>query len=250
MKNIIVGNWKLNNNVAESKKFFETTSKLIEANKAKIDCDYGIAPTFTTLAIMSQETKGIELVAQNASNQKSGAFTGEVSLDMLKELGVKYVILGHSERREIFKEDDKLINSKVLATLNNSQLPILCIGEKLEEFEAKKTNDVVKTQLVAGLKDVDAKDIEKVVIAYEPVWAIGTGKTATAEIAQNVCKFIRDELITLYGEKAKNVRIQYGGSVKPENVGEILGQPDINGALVGGASLDPESFVKLLTLNK
>jgi triosephosphate isomerase len=118
---------------------------------------------------MSQETKGIELVAQNASNQKSGAFTGEVSLDMLKELGVKYVILGHSERREIFKEDDKLINSKVLATLNNSQLPILCIGEKLEEFEAKKTNDVVKTQLVAGLKDVDAKDIEKVVIAYEPV---------------------------------------------------------------------------------
>ena len=250
MKNIIIGNWKMNNDVKASKVFFKETKKLIESNKDKIDCEYGIAPTFTSLAIMSQEDRGMELVAQNASFEKSGAFTGEISLDMLKELNVNYVILGHSERREIFKECNCNINKKVLATLANGQKPILCIGETLEQFEAKETKEIVKNQLTKGLKDVKANELEKVVIAYEPIWAIGTGKTATAEIAQNVCKYIRDEVRNLFGDIADKVRIQYGGSVKPDNVDEILSQEDINGALVGGASLQPESFVKLLTLNK
>ncbi len=249
MKNIIIGNWKLNNNVKESKAFFSELNPLLKANKSKIDCEYGIAPTFTSLAILAQDKMDIELVAQNVSEQPNGAFTGEISLDMLKELNVKYVIIGHSERREIYQESNELINSKVLKTLENNQKPILCVGESLTQFENKETNSIVKEQLIKGLKGVTESQAEELVVAYEPVWAIGTGKTATAEIAQNVCEYIRKELTSLFGQKANNIRIQYGGSVKPDNVKEILSQKDINGALVGGASLDANSFVKLLTLN-
>lgn len=243
-KKIIIGNWKLNKTQKESLEFLKELKKL----KVNSDIEFGVAPTFTSLSVVdSKRVKGLKLAAQNVSNKDNGAFTGEVSIDMLKENNVEYVILGHSERREIFKEDDTLINSKTKHTLENGLKPILCVGESLKEREANKTAAVVTKQLKADLKDIDANNAKKMVIAYEPIWAIGTGKTATAQQAQEVCKLIRDQIEKMYDKNtADTIRIQYGGSVKPENVKEILVQNDIDGALVGGASLDAKSFSKLL----
>ena len=243
-KKIIIGNWKLNKTQKESLEFLKELKKL----KVNSDIEFGVAPTFTSLSTVdAKRVKGLKLAAQNVSDKDNGAFTGEVSIDMLKENNVEYVILGHSERREIFKEDDVLINSKTKHTLENGLKPILCVGESLKEREADKTAVVVTKQLKANLKDIDANNVKKIVIAYEPIWAIGTGKTATAEQAQSVCKLIRDLIEKMYDkDTAEAIRIQYGGSVKPENVKEILGQDDIDGALVGGASLDAKSFSKLL----
>ena len=196
--------------------------------------------------LLTVQDTNIKVGAQNMHFADNGAFTGEVSPAMLKELDIDYVVIGHSERREYFNETDETCNKKVLKALEVGIDPILCCGETLEERETDKTKDVVKTQIIAGLANVKAEDLEKVVIAYEPIWAIGTGKTATSKQANDVISYIREVIASVYGEVANKVRIQYGGSVKPSNVVEIMEQSDIDGALVGGASLQPADYIALV----
>ena len=185
--------------------------------------------------------------AQNLHFEDAGAFTGEVSAQMLREIGVDYVIIGHSERRQYFGETDETVNKKLIKALASELIPILCVGESLEERETGKTNDIIEGQIKKGLQNISAEEIERVVIAYEPIWAIGTGKTATSEQANEVCVFIRKILAELFGTTAsERVRIQYGGSVKPSNIKEIMEQSDIDGALVGGASLIAEDYLQLV----
>ena len=208
---------------------------------------------FTSLQTAVELTKGsiVKIAAQNMNPNESGAYTGEVSPLMLKDLNVEYVILGHSERRAYYNESDEFINEKVKSALKHNIKPILCIGENLEQREKGITTDVVKEQLLKDLKDLTKEEIVNVVIAYEPIWAIGTGKTATPEMAQEVHKFIRDLLTNLYSKEiADEVTIQYGGSMKPSNVVELLAQADIDGGLIGGASLEPESFKSLIEAGK
>ena len=243
-KPIIAGNWKMNKTIAEAIEF-------VNAIKGKLndaDVDAVICAPFTMLKDLKEATKGtnIKIGAQNMHFEDNGAFTGEVSPAMLKELDMDYVVIGHSERREYFSETNETCNKKVLKALEVGINPILCCGETLEERETDKTKEVVKTQVVAGLVNVKAQDLSKVVIAYEPIWAIGTGKTATAEQANDVISYIREVISSLYGELSNEVRIQYGGSVKPGNVVEIMGQSDIDGALVGGASLQPTDYMALV----
>lgn len=212
-----------------------------------------IAPNFVSLAAVKEAIKGtpIKLGAQNMNDHEKGAYTGEVSADMLLDIGVEYVILGHSERRHVYGETNELINSKVKYALTKGLKPVLCIGELLEERESGKTADVVKEQTIAGLKDVSAEDMKNVVIAYEPVWAIGTGKTATPEIAEETHVAVRKVLIDLYGEAVANdVTVQYGGSVTDANVDALMSQKNIDGALVGGASLKLNAFTKIATFDK
>ena len=233
-KPIIVGNWKMNKTIAETKAF-------VEAVDAKVSdsADWGIATPYLALQAAKEGTKKLLVAAEN--------YTGEVSVEMLKEIGVEWVILGHSERRQYFGETDETVNAKMLQVLKNDMTPIVCVGETLEEYEAGTTKDVVKTQTVAAFKDVCPKCAGRTVIAYEPVWAIGTGKTATNEIAQDVCGYIRSVVAELYGQEvADQVRIQYGGSVKPEGLKTLLEQPDIDGALVGGASLQADSYIAMI----
>ncbi len=249
-KPIIAGNWKMNKNVTESLELVKDLRfKLADVS----DVEVVVCPPFTAIYSVYQFLKGsnIKVGAQNCYFEKKGAFTGEVSPSMLKEAGCTYVILGHSERRQIFKESDELINRKIRAVLSEDMLPILCCGETLEEREKNVTNDVIKKQLTGGLKGFTEDEMLKMVVAYEPVWAIGTGKTATKEQAQEVHKFIRDLIAKLYSQKtADAVRIQYGGSVKPDNVSILMSEPDIDGALVGGAALEADSFVKLVKFEK
>ena len=209
-----------------------------------------VCPPFTAIYAVKREIEGspIKLGAQNMFYEEKGAFTGEISPLMLKDLGCSYVILGHSERRHIFGETDELINKKVASAVKHGLVPILCVGELLEERESGKTKSVVERQLLEGLKGL--KEGDEFVIAYEPVWAIGTGKTATPEQAQEVHKFIRELLAENFGrEKAERVRILYGGSVKPENIKGLMEMPDIDGALVGGASLRAASFAKIVAFD-
>lgn len=227
--------------------------ELINGIKAQIgnenSVDVAVCPTFTALDAASKALAGstIKLGAQNMYFKPNGAFTGEIAADMLKEFDCAYVILGHSERREYFKEDDALINKKVKAVLENGMKPILCVGEKLEERESGKTIDVVSAQTIGGLEGLSNADAEKIVIAYEPVWAIGTGKTATPEMAQEVHAEIRKILAKLFGaETAEKIQILYGGSMKPENADELLKEKDIDGGLIGGAALKADSFVSLV----
>ena len=243
-KPIIAGNWKMNKTIAEAVEFVnDIKGKLNDETVDAVIC----AP-FIMLKDLKEVTKGtnIKIGAQNMHFEDNGAFTGEVSPVMLKELGMDYVVIGHSERREYFNETDETCNKKVLKALEVGIDPILCCGETLEERETDKTKDRVKTQIVAGLSNVKSEDLEKVVIAYEPIWAIGTGKTATAEQANDVISYIREVISSIYGEVANKVRIQYGGSVKPSNVVEIMEQSDIDGALVGGASLQPADYMALV----
>ncbi|MBI5728069.1 MAG: triose-phosphate isomerase, partial [Ignavibacteriales bacterium] len=208
---------------------------------------------FTSLDTVRTVIKGsvIKLGAQNMHFEESGAFTGEIAAPMLKSVGCEYVILGHSERRTIFGETDQLINKKIKKALSAGINPIFCIGETLQERESNVTFDVIRRQVVEGLKEITAEQMTKVILAYEPVWAIGTGKTASPAQAQEVHAFIRGLLTELYGNTvAENVVIQYGGSVKPDNANELLGQPDIDGALVGGACLKAESFIGIITAAK
>lgn len=245
-KIIVAGNWKMNKTATESVEFFRELKELVKDIK-KVNVVIGTP--FTTLETAVRETKGsiIKIAAENMHPNESGAYTGEISPLMLKDLGVEYVILGHSERREYFKECNKFINSKVKSALAHDLKPILCIGEKLEERENGTTEAIVKEQLVEGLLDVSAEDMENVVIAYEPVWAIGTGKTASPAQAEEVHAFIRGLLVELYGEKVANdVTIQYGGSMKPENAVELMNEKDIDGGLIGGASLVASSFIKIV----
>ncbi|WP_163327551.1 triose-phosphate isomerase [Desulfurobacterium thermolithotrophum] len=241
---LIAGNWKMHKTVSEA---IELVRELKNLVKDVNDRDILICPPFTALYPVSKELEdsNITLGGQNMYFEEQGAFTGEVSPLMLKSVGCSYVILGHSERRHIFGESDELINKKVLSAINHGLIPILCVGELLEERENGKTKEVVEEQIREGLKNVN-KDAE-FVIAYEPVWAIGTGKTATPELAEEVHFFIRKALSDMFGnEKASSVRILYGGSVKPKNAAGLLKMENIDGALVGGASLKAESFAKIV----
>ena len=208
-----------------------------------------LCPPFVDLALVEEAVRGsgIGLGAQNFYPKEEGAFTGEISAPMLKELGVIYVIIGHSERRQYFRENDDFVNQKVLAALKNGLKPILCVGEKLAEMEANLTEKRIETQLTGGLKDISPEGFSSLVVAYEPVWAIGTGKNATPQQAQDVHRFIRGWIAAKFGkELADKLRIQYGGSVKAENAASLLTQPDIDGALVGGASLSAGSFLAIV----
>lgn len=244
---IVAGNWKMNNDLTASISLIsEIKNSLIGKNyKTKII----ICPPFTSLETANALLKGtsISLGAQNMYYEESGAYTGEISAKMLISVGCEFVIIGHSERRTIFKESDETINLKLKAALANNLKPIFCIGETLEERESNKTFDVIRRQLIAGLKELGESEIQSIIIAYEPVWAIGTGKNATPDQAQEVHKFIRDLLQKEYSTYlADNTVIQYGGSVKPENAAELMSQPDIDGALVGGACLKSDSFIKIV----
>ena len=245
-KPIIAGNWKMNKTSSEAR---ELAQKLIPLVSSVKDRDIVLAPPFTSLQAVAESIKGtnMTLSAQNLHWEDKGAFTGEISAEMLLDLGCKYVIIGHSERRQYFGETDETVNKKVKQALKKGLLPILCVGETLTEREAGKFTEVISRQVTGGLKDITAEDMKKVVIAYEPVWAIGTGKTATPEQANEVHALIREKVKSLYTtEIAEGLRIQYGGSVTPENVSSLMAKPDIDGALVGGASLKPESFAALV----
>lgn len=245
-KPIIAGNWKMNKTVGEA-------AELVTALKGKVagvtDVDIVVGPTFTALSAVAEIIKGsnIKLAAQDMYWEESGAFTGEISPVMLKDVECQYVIIGHSERRAYFSETNETVNNKVKAAHAHSLSPIVCVGEKLEERESGITKDVVKDHVVNGLAGLTEEQMLNTVIAYEPVWAIGTGKTATPEQAQEVHKFIRELLADLYSATvAEVVRIQYGGSVKPDNVADLMAQPDIDGGLIGGASLDADSFTQIV----
>jgi len=242
---IIAGNWKMFKTVPEAVAFVEQVKGKAEA----AGVESVICAPFTALPALVEAVKGttLKIGAQNLHFEDSGAFTGEVSGIMLKDLGVDYVIVGHSERRQYFAETDETVNKKLHAAFKHGLTPILCVGEKLEEREAGRTNEVNRTQTVAALAGLTAEQAAQVVIAYEPIWAIGTGKSSTAADANEAIAYIRSVVGELYGaEVAGKIRIQYGGSVKPNNVAEYLGQPDIDGALVGGASLEPASYVALV----
>lgn len=241
-KPIIVGNWKMNKTIAETKEFVEAVDGSVKDN-----AEWGIATPYLSLAAAKDAASNLLVAAQNLHFKDSGAYTGEVSAAMLKEIGVEWVIIGHSERRQYFNETDETVNAKMIQALKNDITPIVCVGETLEQYEEGVTKDVVKTQTVAAFKDVCPKCATKVVIAYEPVWAIGTGKTATNEIAQDVIGYIRSVVADIYDQEvADQVRIQYGGSVKPEGLKALLEQPDIDGALVGGASLQVDSYKAMI----
>ena len=245
-KKIIAGNWKMNKTVAESIELVEELQRL-HADQTAVDVV--VCPPYTSLKSVSDilSNTQIHVGSQNISAEDSGAYTGEISHEMLKELYVRYVIIGHSERREYFQESDDLINRKVLKALEKNLKPILCVGESLEQRESGITEEVVEKQIRLGLRDINPDMYSDVVIAYEPVWAIGTGKTATAQQAQDVHYFIRCLIKEMVGLDASNVvRIQYGGSMKPSNAEELLSQADIDGGLIGGASLDAVSFGSLI----
>lgn len=245
-KKFIAGNWKMYKTVSEAVAFAKD-AKARTAGVANVQIAIG-AP-YTALYALVQELKGsnIEVAAQNCHWEKEGAFTGEISVGMLKEIGVQHVIIAHSERRQYFGETNATANKKVKAALAGGLGVILCAGETLAEREGGKTFDVVKDHVLGSLEGLTAEDLKNVVLAYEPVWAIGTGKVATPAQAQEVHAFIRGVLKDKFGADAANaMRIQYGGSVKPDNVKELMGQADIDGALVGGAALKPDSFEALV----
>lgn len=246
-KKVIAGNWKMNYNLQQSVVFIQQLKE--EVIKKERNCDIIICPNFTVLSEAKKIIKDtpIKLGAQNIYFEESGAFTGETSADMIKSTGCDYVIIGHSERRTIFKESDEIIKKKLKQALKNDLKPIFCVGETLEERDNGITNDVVKNQIEIGLDNISAEELQNIIIAYEPVWAIGTGKNATPEQAQEVHSFIRNLLSAEYGLiLADKIIIQYGGSVKPDNAKDLLSQPDIDGALVGGACLKVDSFIGII----
>jgi triosephosphate isomerase len=242
---LIAGNWKMYKTVAEAEMFI---AGLLPRVSAVEGVDVGICVPFTALGAMVDSARGsrVEVYAQNMHQAAEGAFTGEVSAPMLSELDVHGVVLGHSERRQLFGETDKALAAKVPAALAAGLVPILCIGETEEEREAGDTERTLRHQVSEDLSGVEASDLSKVVIAYEPVWAIGTGKVATAEQAQEAVAFIRALIEGRDADAAAQIRILYGGSVKPENAAELLALPDVDGALVGGASLDPAGFAAIV----
>ena len=241
-KPIIVGNWKMNKTIAEAVEFINAVDGACHDGAT-----YGIATSFIALNEANKLAKNLIVAAENCHFKDSGAYTGEVSVPMLEELGVTHVIIGHSERRQMFGENDEELNLKAKRLFAAGMTPIFCIGETEAQYDAGETENVIRTQLAAGLKDLCPKCVSKMVIAYEPIWAIGTGKSATKEIAQNCCAIVRDQVRVMYGEEAANaVRVQYGGSVKPENIKEYMACEDIDGALIGGASLKVDSFTQII----
>ncbi len=247
---LISGNWKMNLNHFEALKLVQQLSYNVTKEDVEL-LDISVHPPFTDLRTVQTAIESdripFALGAQHCYSEASGAFTGEVSPQMLAKLGVSYVIAGHSERREIFGETDELVNAKVKAILANEMTPILCCGETLAEREAGEAEAKVERQVAAGLAKVKAEQVAGLVIAYEPIWAIGTGKTASADDAQAMCAVVRGTVARIAGQDAADaVRVQYGGSVKPDNAAELMGQPDIDGALVGGAALEAESFARII----
>ena len=244
---VIAGNWKMNNDINETRNLI---SKLLAGLKnSNTTCEVVICPPFTSLSEASLMIKGsiIKLGAQNLHQEEKGAFTGEVSAKMLLGAGCEFVIIGHSERRTIFLEKDKMLNDKIRCAIKNNLKPIFCVGELLEEREKNITEQVIESQVLKGLENFAVEDIKDMIIAYEPVWAIGTGKTASPQQAEKVHRFIRNLIGKNFSQEfAKNLRILYGGSVKPDNSKELLSQENIDGALVGGACLDADSFLSII----
>ncbi len=244
-KPIIAGNWKMNNTIGESKTLVKELIPLVE--NAKVDVV--LCPSYLSLAEVKDLVKdtSIKVGAQNMHFEENGAYTGEVSGEMLKELGIEYVIIGHSERRQYFNETDETVNKKVKKALKLNLIPIICVGETLQEREQGKAKPIVTSQVEQALKDLTKEEISRLVIAYEPIWAIGTGKTASNEQANEVCGWIREKVGELVNEDtAQKIRIQYGGSVKPNNIKDLMDQPHIDGALVGGASLKADQFAAIV----
>lgn len=246
-KKFLLGNWKMNKTPSEGKEFASKVAPLVKLAKEN-DIDIGVAPTFLALpSVLDARPEGLIVSSQNVNEHEKGAYTGEVSPTMLKAVGVTHAIIGHSERREYNGETSKACNLKVKALLAQGLVPVYCCGESLETYEKGETFSFVKEQIETGLAGLSSEEALKVVIAYEPIWAIGTGKSASIDDAENTIEFIRDTLKEMFGqETADEMRILYGGSVKPENVRGYMGAPDIDGALVGGASLDIESFKALV----
>jgi triosephosphate isomerase (TIM) len=249
-KPIFAANWKMNKGPSTTEDFVKSFQSKIQGQS--FPCDIVIAPPFVSLAklaemLHTQNPNSIQIAAQNCSQYDSGAYTGEVSVLMLREFFTHYVILGHSERRSIFGETDAVINAKIKKALETNLKPIFCIGETLAEREGGLLETVLRTQVTDGLKDISEKDMAEIVIAYEPVWAIGTGVTATSQQAQEAHAFVRSLIADLYGaDVASRIRIQYGGSVKPDNAAELMACPDIDGALIGGAALEAQSFLEII----
>ena len=245
-KRIIAGNWKMNKTLDES----IDLARAIKDKAADVqNVDVILCPPFTNLYSVVDVLKGtnIGVGAQNLHWEAKGAFTGEISADMLRSVGCQYVIIGHSERRQYFGETDETVNKRIKAALAAGLAPIVCVGETLEEREADKTEEVVETQIKGAFKDISSSDAENMIVAYEPVWAIGTGKVATPQQAQDVHAFIRSLFKAVYSEQiAETVRIQYGGSMKPGNAAELLANPDVDGGLIGGASLDADAFMGII----
>lgn len=243
---IMAGNWKMHKTAAEAKAL---AAGIVEQVAGVDGVQVVLCPPFTALGTVADIIRGssVELGAQNCHYEAQGAFTGEVSPNFLLDFGCKYVIIAHSERRQYFGEDDALINRKLKAVLGLGLVPVFCVGESLEQREKDLTFDVLRKQVLGGLAGIQVQEPARLVVAYEPVWAIGTGKVATPQQAQEVHRYVRDLLAGLWGtETAEGIRIQYGGSVKPDNVRELMACPDIDGALVGGASLDAGSFARIV----
>lgn len=242
---IVAGNWKMNTQLHEGLEL----AKAVEASSGEKTSDalMIIAPPFTHLAKVSEVISEVKLAAQNCSAEESGAYTGEVSPDMLKSAGVEYVIIGHSERRSYYHEDNEMLNRKVQLVLSKGLSPIFCCGELLEEREAGRLFDVIREQITIGLKGLSSSDMKNVIVAYEPVWAIGTGVTASPEQAQEMHKYIRDLLAGLFDSQvADNTTLLYGGSCKPSNAEELFANPDVDGGLIGGASLKADDFIRIV----
>lgn len=232
----------MNKTIAEAKAFIAG----VDANVTQ-RATFGVGTSFIALQPALAEAKNLVIAAQNCHFEDNGAFTGEVSVPMLSEIGVKYCIIGHSERREMFNETDETVSKKANKLIAAGITPIVCIGETEAQFDAKETESVIRSQLSGSLANISAEAMKDVVIAYEPIWAIGTGKSATKEIAQECCRIVRDQVVVMFGkEVADVVRIQYGGSVKPENIAEYMAMEDIDGALIGGASLKEDSFNEII----
>ena len=246
---LLFGNWKMNKTIAESKAFAKESKKLLKLADAK-GVEIGVAPVYLSLQTVKKTNPKLNVAAENCHFEDHGAFTGEIAIPMLQEIGVNWVIIGHSERRTYFAETSETCNKKLLALQANNMTPIYCVGETLAEFEAKKTKKVIEAQVKGGLKGLSEAFVRDMVIAYEPVWSIGTGKNASTEIAEDVCKFIRDVLKEMFGDVADEIRVLYGGSVKPVNVKEYLSCKDVDGALVGGASLKEDSFIEIIEKTK
>ena len=247
-RKIIAGNWKMNKTPSEAKALVELLAPLVKDAEAEV---VYCVPAIDIVPV-AEAIKGsnVQLGAENISDQDAGAFTGEISADMLLDAGVKYVIIGHSERRQYYKEDDAFLNRKVLKALEKGLTPILCCGETLEQREAGVTLDWIRLRIKSDLQGVTAEQAASMVIAYEPIWAIGTGKTATSDQAEEVCKAIRDTIADIYdSDTAEKIRIQYGGSMKPANCKELLAKPDIDGGLIGGAALKAD-FAEIVNYNK
>ncbi|CAH2716407.1 Triosephosphate isomerase [Neobacillus rhizosphaerae] len=249
-KPIIAGNWKMNKTLSEAKSFAEEVKGLVPAAD-KMESVICAPALFLQSLVEAAQGSDVKIGAQNMHFEESGAFTGEISPKALEDLGVQYVIIGHSERREMFNETDEAVNKKTLSAFKYNLTPIVCCGETLEQRENGETNNLVGDQVAKALAGLTDDQVKQTVIAYEPIWAIGTGKSSTSKDANDVCAHIRQVVVKQFSQDvADAVRIQYGGSVKPENIKEYMAQSDIDGALVGGASLEPQSFLQLLEAGK